>query len=128
MTKILNFVLKIKGGGREGGKCEVLRPCHPPKIWNVHKIDPELLHLLLWSIRSRYYKKYLDQINVHCFCFCAHHFLRICVHRFPFGAHRFGNLVYTLLVNQKLHSFIQISVHNVLVYKTFCKAIKVADY
>ena len=29
MTKILNFVLKIKGGGREGGTCEVLRPCHP---------------------------------------------------------------------------------------------------
>ena len=36
MTKILNFDLKIKGGGREGGTCEVLRPCHPPKIWNVH--------------------------------------------------------------------------------------------
>ena len=31
MTKILNFALKIKGGGREGGTCEVLRPCHPPK-------------------------------------------------------------------------------------------------
>ena len=30
MTKILNFALKIKGGGREGGTCEVLRPCHPP--------------------------------------------------------------------------------------------------
>ena len=37
MTKIFNFVLKIKGGGREGGMCEVLRPCHPPKIWNVHQ-------------------------------------------------------------------------------------------
>ena len=36
MTKILNFALKIKGGGREGGTCEDLRPCHPPKIWNVH--------------------------------------------------------------------------------------------
>ena len=36
MTKILNFALKIKGGGREGGTCEVLRPCHPLKIWNVH--------------------------------------------------------------------------------------------
>ena len=32
MTKILNFGLKIKGAGREGGKCEVLRPCHPPKF------------------------------------------------------------------------------------------------
>ena len=38
MTKILNFALKIKGGGREGGTCEVLRPCHPPKIWNVHLV------------------------------------------------------------------------------------------
>ena len=37
MTKIFNFALKIKGGGREGGTCEVLRPCHPPKIWNVHQ-------------------------------------------------------------------------------------------
>ena len=36
MTKILNFALKIKGGGREGGTCEVLRPCHPLKIWNAH--------------------------------------------------------------------------------------------
>ena len=36
MTKIFNFALKIKGGGREGGTCEVLLPCHPPKIWNVH--------------------------------------------------------------------------------------------
>ena len=32
MTKNLNFGLKIKGGGREGGTCEVLRPCHPPKF------------------------------------------------------------------------------------------------
>ena len=31
MTKIFNFGLKIKGGGREGGTCEALRPCHPPK-------------------------------------------------------------------------------------------------
>ena len=31
MTKSLNFALKIKGG-REGGTCEVLRPCHPPKF------------------------------------------------------------------------------------------------
>ena len=39
MTKIFNFALKIKGGGREGGTCEVLRPCHPQKIWNVHQGD-----------------------------------------------------------------------------------------
>ena len=31
VTKILNFALKMNGGGREGGTCEVLRPCHPPK-------------------------------------------------------------------------------------------------
>ena len=31
MTKILNFGLKIKGGSKEGGTCEVLRPCHPPQ-------------------------------------------------------------------------------------------------
>ena len=36
MTKILNFALKIKGGGREGGTCEVLRPGNPLKIWSVH--------------------------------------------------------------------------------------------
>ena len=39
MTKIFNFALKIKGGGREGGTCEVLRPCHPRKIWNVHLVQ-----------------------------------------------------------------------------------------
>ena len=32
MTTILNFALKIKGGGREGGICKVLRPCHPPNL------------------------------------------------------------------------------------------------
>ena len=31
MTKNFNFALKIKAGGREGGTCEVLLPCHPPK-------------------------------------------------------------------------------------------------
>ena len=30
MTKIFNFALKAKGSGREGGKCKVFRPCHPP--------------------------------------------------------------------------------------------------
>ena len=37
MTKMYNFALKIKGGGREGDRYEVLRLCHPPKIWNVHQ-------------------------------------------------------------------------------------------
>ena len=32
VTKILNFALKIKGGGREGGTCEVVRPCHPQNL------------------------------------------------------------------------------------------------
>ena len=45
MTKILNFALKIKGGGREGGTCEVLRPCHPSKIWNVHQSKVESIQL-----------------------------------------------------------------------------------
>ena len=31
MTNVFNFALKIKGGEREGGTCEVLRPCYPPK-------------------------------------------------------------------------------------------------
>ena len=52
MTKILNFALKIKGGGREGGTCEVLRPCHPPKIWNVHLGKVE-------------YAKYIPQLKTH---------------------------------------------------------------
>ena len=32
MTKIFNFALKIKGDGKEGGSCDILRPCHPPKF------------------------------------------------------------------------------------------------
>ena len=32
MTKIVNFALKIKEGGREGDTCEVLRPCHPQNL------------------------------------------------------------------------------------------------
>ena len=32
MTKILNFALKMKGGGREGGRFEFLQPCHSPKF------------------------------------------------------------------------------------------------
>ena len=37
MTKILNCALKIKGGGREGGTCEVLRNCHPPPPKNLER-------------------------------------------------------------------------------------------
>ena len=32
MPKILNFALKIKGGGREGGTCEVFRPATPQNL------------------------------------------------------------------------------------------------
>ena len=32
MTKILNFGLKIKGGGREGGTCESSDPATPSKF------------------------------------------------------------------------------------------------
>ena len=39
MTKSFNIALKIKGGGREGGRSKVLRPCHLSKIWNVHLVD-----------------------------------------------------------------------------------------
>ena len=49
MTKVLNFGLKIKGGGREGGTCEVLRPCLPPKIWNVHLRVPAGLCIVIPS-------------------------------------------------------------------------------
>ena len=43
MTKILNFALKIKRGGREGGTCEVLRPCHPPLEKKLKRApDPRL--------------------------------------------------------------------------------------
>ena len=56
MTKIFNFVLKIKGGGREGGTCEVLRPCHPPKIWNVHQYK--------FLTKGLFYKSvYVRQLN-----------------------------------------------------------------
>ena len=40
MTKILNFALKIKGGGREGGTCEVLLPCHPLKFETCTSLNP----------------------------------------------------------------------------------------
>ena len=57
MTKILNFALKIKGGDREGGTCEVLRPCHPPKKKLERALTmslPKIFHFLFAQI---YYKK-----------------------------------------------------------------------
>ena len=42
MTKILNFALKIKGGGREDGTCEVLRPCHPPPPKNLERAPVQI--------------------------------------------------------------------------------------
>ena len=47
MTKILNFALKIKGDGREGGTCEVLRHCHPPP----KKKKENLKRALSWQHR-----------------------------------------------------------------------------
>ena len=46
MTKILNFALKIKGGGGEGGTCEVLRPCHPPQNLERAPAEPQNLATL----------------------------------------------------------------------------------
>ena len=40
MTKSFNFPVKIKGGGREGGRSEVLRPCHPLKFGTCTRITP----------------------------------------------------------------------------------------
>ena len=42
MTKISNFALKIKEGDREGGTCEVLRPCHPPPPKKKKKLERAL--------------------------------------------------------------------------------------
>ena len=53
MTKISNFALKIKGGGREGGKCEVLRPCHPQKIWNVHMMHCRIAFIFSEAVFHR---------------------------------------------------------------------------
>ena len=52
MTKILNFALKIKGGGRECSTCEVLRPCHPPKIWNVHLLVKSCYIIHKWIFKA----------------------------------------------------------------------------
>ena len=37
VAKILNFALKIKEGGTEGGTCEILRPCHPSQKKNLER-------------------------------------------------------------------------------------------
>ena len=47
MTNILNFALKIKGGGREGGTCEVLPPCHPQKnLKRAHLMKSNAVEIL----------------------------------------------------------------------------------
>ena len=61
MTKSFNIALKIKGGGREGGRSEVIRPCHPPKKnnWNVHLLcitierKDQFLLGVFWHIYKR---------------------------------------------------------------------------
>ena len=39
VTKIFNFALKIKRGGREGGTYEVLRPCHLQNLKRAPGLD-----------------------------------------------------------------------------------------
>ena len=71
VTKILNFALKIKGGGREGGTCEVLRPCHPhppKKVWNVHMNATQkfLSHELTPVIHG--YDQHMSKIHLRSIC------------------------------------------------------------
>ena len=58
MTKVLNFALKIKRGGRDCGTCEVLRPCQPlpPKfgtctVFGVPWFCNQLIKYLLTGYR-----------------------------------------------------------------------------
>ena len=39
MTKMFNFVLKSKEGGRKSDICDVLRSCHPPKFGTCTFLD-----------------------------------------------------------------------------------------
>ena len=41
MTKILNFVLKIKGGGREGARAKSSDPATPPPKKNLERAPKE---------------------------------------------------------------------------------------
>ena len=50
MTKILNFALKIKEGGRKGGTGEVLRPCHPQKKKLNRALNDTFASLLCVSV------------------------------------------------------------------------------
>ena len=49
MTQILNFALKIQGGGREGGTCEVLRPCHLKNLKRETGIQRVILGSRIWT-------------------------------------------------------------------------------
>ena len=60
MTKILNFALKIKGGGREGGTCEVLRPGHPPKFGTCTNT---VIDKCVFSIRTGRYSNDLKVVG-----------------------------------------------------------------
>ena len=53
MTKILNFALKLKGGGREGGACEVLRPCHPHNLERALSLPFDFISNSEQSIKPR---------------------------------------------------------------------------
>ena len=65
MTKIFNFALKIMGGGREGGTCEVLRPCHPPLHKKFGTCTCEYIFFSFRSDQSSEVKFYDDVKAVH---------------------------------------------------------------
>ena len=65
MTKIFNFALKIMGGGREGGTCEVLRPCHPPSTKNLERAPVSTFFFSFRSDQSSEVKFYDDVKAVH---------------------------------------------------------------
>ena len=52
MTKIFNFALKIKGGGRQGGMCEVLRHCHLPPKFGTCTCDCTCVWLFIQGSKS----------------------------------------------------------------------------
>ena len=54
MTIILNFALKINGGGKEGGTCEVLDPATPPPPKKNLKRAP--IHISIVFEQNSYFK------------------------------------------------------------------------
>ena len=67
MTKILNFALKSKGGGREVGTCGVLRPCHPPKFETCTKCLKNIFIMKNKRCGSVTYEYYNTSLTFYCF-------------------------------------------------------------